>query len=591
MLQPGQPAPVFELPDADMQTVDLSAFKGKKHVVLYFYPKDGTPGCTLVTTDFSDHEEQFVKHDCVVLGVSRDDCLTHADFRDRHGVTIAPALRHRGRGVPQVRRAAGEGGRRRRRRECLVRSTFIIDKKGVIRHVAYGVNPRGHAAEVFDLVKTPTARQVAGIPSSGVQHRAARRARRELSHAPEELFTTCTAATARCSPALEKALEGKGAGRIGARAARARARRSATTTPSSCASSRRSATARASRVGMQVEEDDAHLHRDRRRRRQAWCSTRNHPLAGMALRFSRCNSYRARRPGEEEIAARSIIALSRNNRGGGNAEGHPVVRDRNAGRVRWSRRRARVSSSSATSRRRSTACCATTRSSGACATSSSSSANTSASTSSRATATRCRSTAPRAAGSTALAKNEGGIIGFGSTYDLHQPGALIFVNHPFPVLEEERLPTPPLMLGEGYCREPFEARSIVNISGMSFGAISAPAVRALSRGAARRRLLDGHRRRRPLALSPRGRLRRHHADRHRQVRRARRAGQLLDRARCSSSPRVVKAFEIKLSQGAKPGKGGVLPGRQGDARDRAASAAFPRGATRSAPTAIATSPT
>jgi hypothetical protein len=70
-----------------------------------------------------------------------------------------------------------------------------------------------------------------------------------------------------------------------------------------------------------------------------------------------------------------------------------------------------------------------------------------------------------------LAKNEGGTIGFGSTYDLHTPSALIFVNHPFPVLEEERLPTPSLKLGEGYCREPFEARSIVNVSGMSFGAI------------------------------------------------------------------------------------------------------------------------
>ena len=82
-----------------------------------------------------------------------------------------------------------------------------------------------------------------------------------------------------------------------------------------------------------------------------------------------------------------------------------------------------------------------------------------------------------------LAKNEGGVIGFGSTYDLHSPGALIFVNHPFPVLEEERLPTPSLVLGEGYCREPFEAKSIVNVSGMSFGAISALAVRSLSRGA------------------------------------------------------------------------------------------------------------
>src|SRR5262247_1597655 len=81
-----------------------------------------------------------------------------------------------------------------------------------------------------------------------------------------------------------------------------------------------------------------------------------------------------------------------------------------------------------------------------------------------------------------LAKNEGGVIGFGSTYDLHHPGALIFVNHPFPVLDEDRLPTPSLSLGEGYAKQPFEAKSIVNVSGMSFGAISAPAVRSLSRG-------------------------------------------------------------------------------------------------------------
>jgi glutamate synthase domain-containing protein 2 len=82
------------------------------------------------------------------------------------------------------------------------------------------------------------------------------------------------------------------------------------------------------------------------------------------------------------------------------------------------------------------------------------------------------------------AKNEGGIIGFGSTNDLREPGSILFVNHPYPVLEEDRLPTPSLLIGEGYCRYPFEAKSVVNISGMSFGAISAPAVRALSRGAA-----------------------------------------------------------------------------------------------------------
>jgi peroxiredoxin Q/BCP len=152
MLQPGQAAPSFALPDADMQTVSLSTFKGRKHVVLYFYPRDGTPVCTMVTTDFSDHEEQFVRHDCVVLGVSRDDCLTHADFRDKHGLTIGLLSDPEGEvcrqyGVLQEKETEGV------RRECLVRSTFVIDKKGVIRHASYGVNPRGHAAEVFDVVK------------------------------------------------------------------------------------------------------------------------------------------------------------------------------------------------------------------------------------------------------------------------------------------------------------------------------------------------------------------------------------------------------------------------------------------------------
>ncbi len=135
-----------------MQPVNLSAFKGKKHVVLYFYPRDGTPGCTMVTTDFSDHEDDFDKHDCVVFGVSPDDCLTHADFRDRNGVTIALLSDPEGQVCRQYgvyRDKETEGATR----EFLVRSTFVIDKQGVIRHAAYDVKPRGHAAQVFDLVR------------------------------------------------------------------------------------------------------------------------------------------------------------------------------------------------------------------------------------------------------------------------------------------------------------------------------------------------------------------------------------------------------------------------------------------------------
>jgi glutamate synthase domain-containing protein 2 len=160
-----------------------------------------------------------------------------------------------------------------------------------------------------------------------------------------------------------------------------------------------------------------------------------------------------------------------------------------------------------------------------------------------------------------LAKNEGGIIGFGSTYDLHDAGALIFVNHPFPVLEEERLPTPSLVLGEGYCAQPFDARSIVNVSGMSFGAISAPAVRSLSKGAnvAGCWMDTGEG-----GLSP------HHVeggcDIIMQIGTAkygvRDAQGNLCAERLQELSKVVKAFEIKLSQGAKPGKGGVLPGKK-----------------------------
>jgi glutamate synthase domain-containing protein 2 len=160
-----------------------------------------------------------------------------------------------------------------------------------------------------------------------------------------------------------------------------------------------------------------------------------------------------------------------------------------------------------------------------------------------------------------LAKNEGGTIGFGSTYDLKDAGALIFVNHPFPVLEEERLPTPSLKFGEGYCRQPFEAKSIVNISGMSFGAISAPAVRSLSRGAA---VAGCYMDTGEGGLSP------YHleggCDIIMQIGTAkygvRDAQGGLSAERLLELSRTVSAFEIKLSQGAKPGKGGVLPGKK-----------------------------
>ena len=152
MLQPGQSAPAFTLPDADMQSVDLSSFLGKKRIVLYFYPRDNTPGCTRQAAEFSDHESEFGRCNCVILGVSRDDCLTHAEFRDKHGLAIGLLSDPEGEvcrryGVLQEKMLDGV------RRECLVRSTFVIDKQGVIRHAAYGVDPKHHAAQIYDVVR------------------------------------------------------------------------------------------------------------------------------------------------------------------------------------------------------------------------------------------------------------------------------------------------------------------------------------------------------------------------------------------------------------------------------------------------------
>lgn len=136
-----------------METVDLARFRGKMNVVLYFYPKDGTPGCTLQATDFSDHEEEFTRHDCVVLGVSPDDCLQHADFRDQNGVSIRLLADPEG-DVCRKYGAVQEKESNGAKKSCVVRATFIIDKRGKVRHALYGVNPKGHAAEVLGLVKS-----------------------------------------------------------------------------------------------------------------------------------------------------------------------------------------------------------------------------------------------------------------------------------------------------------------------------------------------------------------------------------------------------------------------------------------------------
>jgi peroxiredoxin Q/BCP len=151
-LTTGIEAPHFELPDCEMQTVSLASLQGKKNVVLYFYPKDDTPGCTLEANEFSELEEEFAKFDTIVIGISRDDCLSHASFRDKYGLSVLllsdPDARVCKRyGVMYEKEVDGQ------KKMSIKRSTFVIDQHGKLRHVMYGVQAHGHAQEILNLIK------------------------------------------------------------------------------------------------------------------------------------------------------------------------------------------------------------------------------------------------------------------------------------------------------------------------------------------------------------------------------------------------------------------------------------------------------
>ena len=152
MLQAGQPAPGFDLPDAEMEPVSLASFRKRKIVVLYFYPKDDTPGCTMEAIEFSDMQDEFARLDAVVVGISMDDCLSHGSFLDKHGLAVQLLADVEGEVCGQygvLHEKEHEG----RKKTCIQRSTFIIDKQGVLRHALYGVSPRGHATAVLDLIR------------------------------------------------------------------------------------------------------------------------------------------------------------------------------------------------------------------------------------------------------------------------------------------------------------------------------------------------------------------------------------------------------------------------------------------------------
>ncbi len=152
ILKPGDQAPTFILTSDRGDTVDLAAFKGKKNVVLYFYPKDSTPGCTVEACDFRDASAQFDQKETVILGVSRDSLKSHQNFVKKQTLNF-PLLSDpdtvvcKSYGVFKLKKNYG------REYMGIERSTFIIGKDGTIIEAIYGVKVKGHVNQVLDAIE------------------------------------------------------------------------------------------------------------------------------------------------------------------------------------------------------------------------------------------------------------------------------------------------------------------------------------------------------------------------------------------------------------------------------------------------------
>ena len=152
MLENHQIAPLFVSINQQNKPVQLADYLGKKNVVLYFYPKDDTPGCTIEANDFTKLAAVFSAHDTVVIGVSKDSCESHQAFIDKFGLKVELLADTTGEvceryGVWREREKNGV------KSMAILRSTFIINKAGLLENVMYGITHDGHAQDVLAQIK------------------------------------------------------------------------------------------------------------------------------------------------------------------------------------------------------------------------------------------------------------------------------------------------------------------------------------------------------------------------------------------------------------------------------------------------------
>ena len=152
MLEENQTAPDFTSVNQDGEDISLAQYRGQKNVVLYFYPKDDTPGCTIEANEFTALIDQFAAADTVVLGVSKDTCEKHKKFINKYSLKVELLADTDG----QLFEIYGTWGERKfmgRTYMGIGRSTFVIDKQGKLAEVNYKVKAKGHAQAMLELVQ------------------------------------------------------------------------------------------------------------------------------------------------------------------------------------------------------------------------------------------------------------------------------------------------------------------------------------------------------------------------------------------------------------------------------------------------------
>ena len=150
MLTPGDRAPAFKLDGDDGKPHSLSEFAGK-NLILYFYPKDATPGCTTQACDFRDAAAAYKKKKSIVVGISPDSIASHGRFRDKLALNFL-LLSDPDHAVAEAYGAWGDKVLYGKKYKGIIRSTFVIDGKGKIVAAHYKVSPKGHADTVLEAL-------------------------------------------------------------------------------------------------------------------------------------------------------------------------------------------------------------------------------------------------------------------------------------------------------------------------------------------------------------------------------------------------------------------------------------------------------